>query len=163
MSIFKSLIGGSASDLAELEKLFLSKSINPKDQKYLACFSLLLAKIANADNQITAGESARIKELLIKHAELSPGNAEIAAAVALKKSAVSSLEVKTICDELLKCAPPDQLKNVMLACLYVAADGGISDVEVQRMHSIARMLGFTFKAWQEVLNQFNGTGTEQAS
>jgi tellurite resistance protein len=163
MSIFNSLLGGSSNDLAELEKLFLSKSINPKDQKYLACFSLLLAKIANADNQVTQGERARIKELLIKHAELSPGNAEVASEVALKKSLVASLEVKTICDQLLTCAPPEQLKSVMLACLYVAADGGISDVEVQRMHSIARMLGFSFKAWQEVLNQFNGSGAEQAS
>ena len=77
-------------------------------------------------------------------------------ATALKKSLTKSLDVKAICDELLTCASPEHLKSAMLACLYVASDGGISETEVQRMHAIARMLGFSFKAWQAVLAEFNG-------
>lgn len=154
MNFLQNLFGGTPSELEDLQTLFLSKAINPLDQKYLACFSLLLVKVANADNKVTDGERAKIKELLVKHAQLSPAQAEVASTVALKKSLAPSLEVKTICTELLTCADLDRLKNVMRACLYVASDDGISDTEIQRMHAIARQLGFSFKDWQEVLSEF---------
>jgi uncharacterized tellurite resistance protein B-like protein len=167
MKLFEKLFGNMESkdprkkDLKEVEALFAAVSGN--DAKYLACFSLLLAKVADADNEITEGERARIKVLLAKYAELSASYAEVVATTALKTTLAKSVDLKLICDELYKCTNKEQRKNAMRSCLYVATDDGISETEIQEMHVIARFLRFSDKEWEALLAEFSGTGTEQAS
>src|SRR5882757_5994330 len=142
MNFLKKLLGDVDSkdprtkDLREVEALFAA--VSGKDAKYLACFSLLLAKVAFADEEISDGERARIKVLLAKYAELTPAYAEVVSTTALKTTLAKSIDLKLICDELHSCTTKDQKKNVMRSCLYVATDDGISDTEVQEMHVIAR-------------------------
>src|SRR4051812_4350212 len=121
MKLLENLFGSASKEMSELEALFAG--VSGADVKYLACFSLLLAKIANADNQVTEGEKARIRDLLIKHAGLTPDKADIVSSTALKKSLAKSLDVKAICDALVSCGDAEHLKATMLACLYVASDG----------------------------------------
>jgi uncharacterized tellurite resistance protein B-like protein len=167
MKLFQKLFGNVDSkdprtkDLREVEALFAAVSGN--DAKYLACFSLLLAKVADADNEITDGERARIKVLLAKYADLNPAYAEVVSTTALKTTLAKSVDLKLICDELNTCTNKEQRKNVMRSCLYVATDDGISETETQEMHVIACMLKFTDGEWETLLAEFNGRGTEQAS
>src|SRR5579885_1915301 len=167
MKLFEKLFGNVESkdprkkDLKEVEALFAAVSGN--DAKYLACFSLLLARVADADDEITEGERARIKALLAKYAELTPAYAEVVATTALKTTLAKSVDLKLICDELNTCTNKEQKKNVMRSCLYVATDEGISDTEIKEMHVIARFLRFTDKEWEALLAEFNGTRAEQAS
>jgi uncharacterized tellurite resistance protein B-like protein len=162
MKLLQNLFGkGGSNELAELEALFAG--VSGADVKYLACFSLLLAKVADADNKVTDGELARIKELLIEHAGLSPDKAAVVSTTALKTSLAKSLDLKAICDELNACSTQEQRREAMISCLNVASDDGISETEIQRMHAIARMLGFAFKEWKSILAEFNGTDAEQAS
>src|SRR4029077_9904406 len=121
MKLFDKLFGNVDSkdpklkELREVQALFAN--VQGADAKYLACFSLLLAKVADADNEITDGERARIKVLLAKYAELSASYAEVVATTALKTTLAHSLDLKLICDELNSCTNKEQKKNVMRSCL----------------------------------------------
>jgi uncharacterized tellurite resistance protein B-like protein len=124
---------------ASLERL------EPDRAKYLAAFAYVLARVANADLDIDASETAEMERLLSVISDLS--EAEIALAVEIAKSQsrlLGGTENYVVTREFRKISTQEQ-RGQLLQCLYAvaAADGTISTVESSEMVAIAEELGFT--------------------
>jgi uncharacterized tellurite resistance protein B-like protein len=124
---------------AKLERL------DPHRAKYLAAFAYVLARVANADLEIDAAETAEIERSLAAISDLSEG--EITLAVEIAKSQARLLggtENYVVTREFRENSTLEQ-RGQLLQCLYAvaAADGTISSVESSEIVGIAEELGFT--------------------
>ena len=124
---------------AKLERLDADKA------KYLAAFAYVLARVANADLEIDASETAEMERVVTTLAELS--EAEAALVVEIAKSQARLLggtENYVVTREFREMTTKEQ-RAKLLECLYAvaAADGTISSVESSELVAIAEELGFT--------------------
>jgi uncharacterized tellurite resistance protein B-like protein len=124
---------------AELEAL------EPATARYLAAFAFVLARVAHADLEISAGESAEIERSVSELAELS--SAEAALVVEIAKSQARLLggtENFIVTREFRQLATPEQRAH-LLHCLFAvaSADETISTTESAEIAAIADELGFT--------------------
>ena len=124
---------------AKLERL------DPHRAKYLAAFAYVLARIANADLEIDAAETAEMERSLAAISDLS--ESEIALAIEIAKSQARLLggtENYVVTREFRKISTLEQ-RGQLLQCLYAvaAADGTITSIESSEIVGIAEELGFT--------------------
>jgi len=124
---------------AKLERL------EPALATYLAAFAYVLARVANADLEIDAAETAEMERCVRDVAQL--GDAEAVLVVQIAQSQTRLLggtENYVVTREFRKIATAEQ-RGKLLQCLYAvaAADGTISGVETSEIRSIAEELGFT--------------------
>jgi uncharacterized tellurite resistance protein B-like protein len=124
---------------AKLERL------DPDRAKYLAAFAYVLARVAHADLEIDASETAEIERSLAAASDLS--ESEIALAVEIAKSQarlIGGTENYVVTREFRKNSTLEQ-RGQLLQCLYAvaAADGSISSVESSEIVGIAEELGFS--------------------
>ena len=153
MSLFRFLgIGGSAEksrdagDTESVRRIAAKlERLDPQRAKYLAAFAYVLARVANADLQIDASETAEIERSLAAISDLS--ESEIALAVEIAKSQARLLggtENYVVTREFRANSTLEQRRQ-LLQCLYAvaAADGTISSVESSEIVGIAEELGFS--------------------
>ncbi len=124
---------------AKLERL------DPGRAKYLAAFAYVLARVANADLEIDADETAEMERSLAAISDLS--ESEIALAIEIAKSQARLLggtENYVVTREYRKISTLEQ-RGQLLQCLYAvaAANGTITSVESSEIVGIAEELGFT--------------------
>ena len=124
---------------AKLERL------EPELATYLAAFAYVLARIANADLEINASETAEMERCVRDVAQL--GDAETALVVQIAQSQTRLLggtENYVVTREFRKIATEKQ-RGELLQCLYAvaAADGTISSEESAEIVTIGEELGFT--------------------
>jgi len=124
---------------AKLERL------DPKTAKFLAAFAYVLARVAHADLEIDATETAEMERSVHDVAKL--GDAEAALVVQIAQSQARLLggtENYVVTREFRQIATPEQKGN-LLRCLYAvaAADGTITTDESREIANIGEELGFT--------------------
>ena len=124
---------------AQLERL-------PADQaQYLATFAYVLARVAHADLDIHASETATMESAVREIAKLS--DAESALAVQIAQSQAQNLggtQDYVVTRQFRQISTREQ-RAELLACLYAvaAADGTISGEESAEIAKIGDELGFT--------------------
>ena len=119
--------------------------LDPDKARFLAAFAYVLARLAHADLEIDASETAEMERVIKELAALS--DAEAALAVQIAKSQARLLggtENYIVTRQFKKLATPAQ-RAQLLQCLYAvaAADGTISIAESAEIIAIAAELGFT--------------------
>lgn len=165
MSLLRFLgIGGRAQDAAgetdtvrriaaRLERL------EPGQARYLAAFAYVLARVANADLNINAQESAAMERVVRRTAGL--GESEAALVVEIAKSqqrALGGTENYVVTREFKNASTPEQ-RVQLLECLFeiAAADGIIATLESAEIAAIGEEIGFT----RPEINAIRGTYRDQ--
>ena len=124
---------------AELERL------DPATAKYLAAFAYVLARIANADLEIDASETAEMERSVHEVADLEDAQAALVVQIAQSQTRLlGGTENYVVTREFRRISTPEQ-RGRLLQCLYAvaAADGTISTAESREIASIGEELGFT--------------------
>ena len=110
---------------AQLERL------DPDEAKYLAGFSYVLARIANADLDVDASEVAEMERIVTTIAHLSESEAAMVVQIARSQTQLlGGTENYVVTREFRRVSTAEQRAELLL-CIYAvaAADGSISSAE----------------------------------
>ena len=124
---------------AQLDKL------PPEQARYLASFSYVLARIANADLEIDASEVTEMERIVREVASISDSEAVLVVQIAKSQAQhLGGTDNYVVTREFRKNSTPQQ-RAVLLQCIYAvaAADDTISGAESTEIMQIAEELGFT--------------------
>jgi len=121
------------------------EGLSPETAKFLASFAYVLARVAHADLEIDASETAQMEQSIRALASLP--EAQTALVVEIAKSHARLLggtENYRVTREFRNASSREQ-RGQLLQCLYAvaAADGTISSAESSEILKIAEELGFT--------------------
>jgi len=117
----------------------------PEQARYLASFAYVLARVAHADLEIDASETAEMERIVRELAGL--GEAEAVLVTQIAKSQAQNLggtENYVVTRQFRQLSSKEQ-RAELLECVFAvaAADGEISGAESTEIHRIAEELGFT--------------------
>ena len=139
--------------------------LDPEKAKYLASFAYVLARIAHADLEIDASETAAMERCVHEIAELTEAEAALAVQIAQSQARMlGGTENYVVTREFRSVSSAEQRGN-LLRCLYevAAADGTISTDESAEIAAIGEELGFTRAeinslrgAYRDKLAEFQG-------
>jgi uncharacterized tellurite resistance protein B-like protein len=124
---------------AQLERL------DPGEAKYLAGFAYVLARVANADLDFDASESAEMERIIATIAHLSESEATLIVQIARSQTQLLGGTENYVVTREFRNASTAEQRGELLQCIYAvaAADGTISGAESAEILSIAEQLGFT--------------------
>lgn len=135
--------GGRAGDTETVRRIVRElESLPPEQARYLAAFAFILARVANADLDISEGETRRMEEILREAGHLSAEQARLAVSLAKTQHRVEGgTESFLVTREFREIATREQCRE-LLDCLFAvsAADGSISGVEESQIRQIASEL-----------------------
>lgn len=117
-------------------------SLPAERARYLAAFAYLLGRVANADLDISAEETAAMERLLVDTGHLPEAQAVLAVQIAKSQNTLfGATENFLVARELKGITTPEQRREV-LDCLFAvsAADESISSAEEAQIAQIAREL-----------------------
>lgn len=119
--------------------------LEPDKARYLAAFAYVLARVAHADLDIDAAETAAMEEIAKRVASLPASEAALVVEIAKAQARLlGGTENYVVTREFRKIASKEQ-RAELLQCLYAvaAANDTISTVESAEIRAIAEELGFT--------------------
>lgn len=137
--------------VSELDKL------EPQRARYLAAFAYVLSRVAGADLQITAVETAKMVELLRRLGQLTEAQALLVVEIAKSQQRLfGGTEDFLVTREFREIASEEQRFD-LLRCLFAvaAADGTISSDEEAQLWQIANELGFSRPEFAEIRSDFS--------
>jgi len=137
--------------VSELDKL------EPQRARYLAAFAYVLSRVAGADLQITAVETAKMVELLHRFGQLTEAQALLVVEIAKSQQRLfGGTEDFLVTREFREIASEEQRFD-LLRCLFAvaAADGTISSDEEAQLWQIANELGFSRPEFAEIRSDFS--------
>ena len=126
------------SGLEEIERAL--SDLDPSRARFIACFAYILGRVARADHQITADESAGMERLVAERAGLPPSQAALVVKIATAHGVRhGGTEDFLVTREFARIADRDQ-RLALLDCLFElsSADRSIvilEDNEVRRIAS----------------------------
>jgi uncharacterized tellurite resistance protein B-like protein len=126
-------------------------ALPPDQARYLAAFAYLLGRVAHADRQVSAAETARMEELVRESAALSADQATLVVEIAKGQNRLfGHVENFLVTRELREGATVEQ-RRALLDCLFSvsAAEDGISGEEEAQVRQIASELGFSHPEYVE--------------
>ena len=119
------------------------ESLPPERARYLAAFAFILARVANADLEISDGETRRMEQILRQVGHLTEEQARLAVSLAKARHQVEGgTESFLVTREFRHIATREQCVE-LLDCLFAvsAADDSISGVEEVQIRQITSELG----------------------
>ncbi len=160
--------GGSAAVRRIADQL---AAMPQQEARMLAAFAYMLGRVAFADREISAAESARMEELVAEVGKLPAEQAVLVVEIAKAQNRLfGHTENFQVSRELRELADEAQRRR-LLDCLFAvsAAEDGISAEEESQVRQIASELGFSHgeyvaarAAWAEhrtVLRGLRGRGS----
>lgn len=152
MSLLRFLGLGSASakrDARESETVHRIASqldrLDPQQAKYLAVFAYVLARVAHADLEIDAAETAAMEAAVKRIAHLAEAEATLVVEIAQSQAKnLGGTQDYVVTRQFRQISTREQ-RGELLQCLYAvaAADGSIRSEESAEIVKIAEELGFT--------------------
>ena len=121
------------------------EGLAPERARRLAAFAFVLARVAHADLEIDAAESAEMERIMGSQGGLDPAEAALAVEIAKSQARLlGGTENYVVTREFRKLASAAE-RTQLLECAYAvaAASGSISAVETAECARIAEELGFT--------------------
>ena len=120
------------------------ESLEPEAARYLAAFAYVLARVANADLQISETETDAMQHILEERAGLSADEAALAVEIAKSQTRLlGGTENYQVTREYREISTRDQRAGLLDALYAVAAaDGTIAADESAEITKIADELGF---------------------
>jgi uncharacterized tellurite resistance protein B-like protein len=110
--------------------------------EYLAGFAGQLARVANAEDGISAAEAKAIAALLCEHARLAGDEAQVVVDILRHEFEVLRAVQSYVLNRAINARAEPAEKQTLIACLYAvaAADHLVSDVEEQEIRRVANAL-----------------------
>ena len=137
---------GEAGDTETVRRIVGELESLPVEQaRYVAAFSFILARVADADLDISAAETLRMEQILRNLGHLSAEEARLAVSLAkVQHQMAGGTESFLVTREFRQIATREQCRE-LLDCLFAvsAADDSISGVEEGQVRQIASELGFS--------------------
>ena len=118
------------------------EKLEPERARYIAAFSYLLSRVAHADLEITADETAAMERIVIEHAALPEEQAILAVQIAKTQARLfGGTENFIVAREFAEISDREQ-KLALIDCLFAvsAADGSISSDENNEVARIATQM-----------------------
>lgn len=129
------------------------ESLPPERARHVAAYAYVLSRVAHADLDISADETARMEELVRRHGKLPEEQAVLVVEIAKAQNRLfGETEDFLVTREFAGIASHEERRDLLDAALSVAAaDGVISSQEEARVKQIASELGFSHAAYVEAL------------
>lgn len=121
------------------------EALGPERARFVAALAFTLSRVANADREISAGETRRIERLLVDATGLPPAQASLVAHIAEHQNRLFGATHDFLATRELRDHADREEKLAFLQFLFAvsAADGSISVVEEEEIRRIANELGLT--------------------
>jgi uncharacterized tellurite resistance protein B-like protein len=119
--------------------------LEPEKAKHLAAFAYVLARLAHADLEIDASETAEMERIVKELAHLAEAEAVLVVQIAQSQARLLGGTENYLVTRQFRDLSTRQERAELLQCLYAvaAADGTISTDESAEIVAIAEELGFT--------------------
>ncbi|HEY5657620.1 MAG TPA: TerB family tellurite resistance protein [Myxococcota bacterium] len=119
--------------------------LEPQKAKYLAAFAYVLARLAHADLEIDASETAEMERIVKGLAHLADAEAALVVQIAQSQARLLGGTENYVVTRQFRELSTREERAELLQCLYAvaAADGTISTNESAEIVAIAEELGFT--------------------
>ncbi len=119
--------------------------LDAQTAKYLAAFSYVLARVANADLEIDDAETEAMARSIRRLASLSDGEVSLVVEIAKSQARILGGTENYVVTREFRRMSTAQQRAELLQCLYAvaAADGTISGAESAELVTIGQELGFT--------------------
>jgi uncharacterized tellurite resistance protein B-like protein len=119
--------------------------LEPGQAKYLAAFAYVLARVANADLEIDASETAEMESAVTRIAHLAESEAALVVQIAQSQARNLGGTQDYVVTRQFRQVSTREQRGELLQCLYAvaAADGSIRSEESVEIVKIAEELGFT--------------------
>jgi uncharacterized tellurite resistance protein B-like protein len=168
MSIFKKLFGGgddepvaggsTAADTETVRRIMRRLEELPAERaRYVGAFAYVLSRVAHADLEFSAPETAAMEKVMREHAKLPEDQAVLVVEIAKAQSRLyGATEDFLVTREFAAIADPDERRHLLEALFAVAAaDGTISTPEETRIRQVASELGFTHREYVDARAQWS--------
>jgi uncharacterized tellurite resistance protein B-like protein len=125
--------------------------------RFVAAFAYVLSRVAHADLDISAEETAKMEDLVRSRAGLPEEQAVLVVEIAKSQNRLfGGTENFLVTREFAAMSSPEQRRELLDALFAVAAaDGGISSAEESQIGQIASELGFSQREYAEARSQWN--------
>ena len=145
--------GGSESVRRLVARL---DTLPPEQARFLACFAYTLARAANADSDMSAGETAVMERIVAEDGGLSAEHAAFVVELAEAQAGdVDGNDDFLVTREFLEVSTRDQRVALVRACLTVeAADGTITAEESAVANEVANELQLTSEEMAALRTEF---------
>lgn len=127
------------------------ESLPPERARFVAAFAFLLGRVANADLEISADETAAMERLIREVGELPEDQAVLATQIAKSQNRLfGGTESFQVARELRSISSADQRRHV-LECLFAvsAADDEVDADEERQIRQVADELGLSHRDFVE--------------
>ena len=160
MSILDKILGGigtseeseTAADAGAIRRIVdRLEALEPESARFIASFAYILSRVANADREISAEETAAMERIVRKLGHLPDEQAILVVQIAKSQNRLfGGTENFIVTREFRDFATREQ-KEELLDCLFAvsASDDTISSIEEAQIRQIASELGFSHREYVE--------------
>ena len=151
-------LDGEAGATATVRKIVRAlEEMEPARARYVAAFAYLLGRVAHADLDISAEETERMEQLVLRFGDLPEEQAVLVVEIAKSQNRLfGATENFQVAREFRELATRAERRE-LLDCLFAvsAADETISGEEEAQIRQIAEELGFSHRDYVEVRSGYN--------
>ena len=137
------------------------EAMDPARARFLAAFAFVLARVANADLEISREETARMEGIVVEQSGLPEEQAVLVVQIAKAQQRLAGgTENYLVTRELNEIAGREEKLRV-LDCMFAvaAADDAITLAEENAIRTVATELGFSHREFSEVRSKYNSQRT----
>ncbi len=134
---------GSAAETATVRRIVARlEAMPPEDARFLAAFSYVMSRAANADMDISDDETRVMEQFTIQHGHLDEAQAVLVVEMAkIQARTQGGTEDYVVTREFREISTPEQRIDLLRCCFAIeAADGTITAEEASVTNEIAREL-----------------------
>ena len=165
MSFFSRLFGfedgrgnGASSDTETVRRITREiDQLPPEEARFIAAFAFVLARVANADMDISDDETRRMEGVVRDVGGLDEAEAVLVVQMAKSQQLLMGGTENYLVTREFKQIADDEQRVRLLHCLFEvsAADDNISLVEEGEVRRIAEELGFEHREFSSIRSQYN--------
>jgi uncharacterized tellurite resistance protein B-like protein len=137
------------------------EAMDPDRARYIAAFAFVLARVANADMNISAEETVRMEQIVQEVGRLPEEQAVLVVQIAKSQQLLAGGTENFIVTRELDGIADRAQKEQLLHCLFAvsAADDAITLAEENVIRAIATELGFSHRDFSAIRSEYNDKRT----
>jgi len=121
------------------------QELDPQQARFVASFAYVLSRVARVDRDVSAAETEKMQQIVVRLGNLPEAQAALVVEVAQHQAELFGFsEDFSVTQEFRESATPAQRQD-LLHCLFAvsAADDSVSVAEEEQIREIATELGFS--------------------
>lgn len=149
---------GSAAETATARRIVARlEALPPDEARYLACFAYVMSRAANADQEVSADETALMEQFAVEFGGLDHAQAVLVVEMAKFQARVNGgTEDFVVTREFYSISTPEQRRALVRCCFAIeATDGTITAEEASVVNEIARELDLELHEVNAIRDEFH--------